>query len=393
MKRVVAIFLCVLITVVSESCTMGNNSEYKANGSQLLNQEDQSGNNANKDNGDKTLLQKLEGTLTHCTAFSEGLAFATVEGDEENVYCINSQKEIVFSVKKPEEVSLGWLTFNGKVSFASGLAYLNGFFGGGLCDKTGKITMPEDVGVTKFYDSALEGGYIIAEVTTSDYENTVQKLGIMNTNFEWIYKPTEELFAQVQLASPYDDVYFNDHLYLFYSENILNLKTGQIVDSSVVPVPAEAWVFGGSNSFYDPIQTEIVRLNLSDKANLTSCSRFSFGTSVLIYHNRSAQKYYFNLINAQGEFLFEPVEISNYAVQFVAKSEKVIVLMAGKVFYSYDNEGNLLGSVDMSLYNDKVGWNSGCFISDQAIVINGNVWGLGWSTDLAYIFDKNLVEQ
>lgn len=202
--------------------------------------------------------KKISGEITGASEFYEGLAFVCIDGDKEKTYCINQDGYIVFELDKK-------LVVNGKINEK----FVNGFvkIENGLCDTKGKITYPEEVGATGFYDVALKGGYIIAEKVTSDYNSTKKEIGVMDTSFKWIVEPSEKIYKAIadsllsSSALNTESYYHNDMVY--YSENdcYLNLKTGEICVQEPFPLPSFAWKIYTDHTYRDGKENIMLDLN------------------------------------------------------------------------------------------------------------------------------------
>ena len=170
---------------------------------------------------------KIEGTITRGTNFSNGLALVQTN-DKSKASCINKDEYIVFELDVPSEYSSYIDPLN--LEFIGGYILIP--WSGALYDSKGNATYPEDVGATAFYDIALEGGYILADKVTASFSNTKKELGVMNTDFEWVIEPSEEIFQAIAFRQTNTIVssslyYFDDYIYSDDTKVYFNLKTGE----------------------------------------------------------------------------------------------------------------------------------------------------------------------
>ena len=312
--------------------------------------------------------KKISGNITAASVFSEGLAFVTMQENEEITYCINQEGYIVFEL----DVAAGVL---GEIrgTFVNGLALIDG----GLCDKTGKITYPEDVGATAFSDLALDGNYIIAERITSDYNSSKKELGVMNTSFEWVLEPTEELYIATGGISdiPLNTSCFYNNGWFYFDETkkYLNLSTGEISEAVNQALPSKQWR-GYDNSFYDydgNVMLDLSRYNTLQLASYCNfVNGFINGKAPVRFINTETNKYYFSLIDEQGELLFEPVETIKFDA-FDYDGEHILVIdymLNPKEIQCFDTQGNLLGQINLDTISKNKAWE--CTVSDGIICLS-----------------------
>lgn len=303
---------------------------------------------------------KIEGKFRTATVFSEGLAFVylTDTDHSDTVYCINKEGYIVFEV---DQRLIRNDTYNSmSAMFVNGLVLLDDAF----CDTAGNFTYPEDVGATMFCDIALEDGYIIAERVETTYDSSKKEMGVMNTDFEWIVEPTEEIYnafggikqiEKQEYSFPLDPsgsiVYYSDHLCLS-GTTFLNLKTGEISDSISIPMPSDKWeptqpfYRDGPCEYVDYIDNVVLELSYD---NIISPKPFVDGKALIGFENEDT--YFFALIDEHGEMLFAPVRTEYYPgyhrmYAFFDGNYIVLEDKDGGVFYCYDSTGKLLGSLD-----------------------------------------------
>lgn len=285
MKKVVSIFVVLLITLSCCCCAKTSDK-------------------AKSEESKKSSLKKVSGEITAASDFSDGVAFVCLDGNKEKTYCINKKGEIIFEINKK-------MCVNGDIycSFKNGFAKIED----AICDKKGRITNPQDVGVSAFSLLGIEDGYIIAEINNSSYDATERKIGVMDTSFNWKIKPSAEICKQVEylptnLALNTKTYYKNDIVYFDDFDVYFNLKTGAVSKTSDMILPSEKWLVytGGSHGYWDYKEKEI--LDLSKKYNnIVHCSEFNYGYAVVEFKNNESNEYFFTLIDEKGKFQFDPI--------------------------------------------------------------------------------------
>lgn len=335
MKKILAILLSLTMVFSLSACASKGSTEEKSGASAST---------------VKHTGKKISGQITAASPFSEGLAFVCLDGDEEKTYCINKDGYIVFELDMD-------LAVNGEINekFVNGFVVLNSNSNTqkSVCDTKGKITTPEEVGVTDFCGLALEGGYLIVEKITSDYSSSKKEMGVMNTNFEWVVELSESIYEQIGGLTPIPmyttSFFYNDICYFEDSKKYLNLKTGEVTDGIDMALPSNAWQRSGDNTYRD--HNENVLLDLSDISNVTLSTTgtgFVNGKSPISFHNQESGTYFFTVINEKGEFLFEPIEQSKIG-GFCFDGEYLIVFdetMSISNMKCYDLSGKLLGELN-----------------------------------------------
>ncbi len=232
-------------------------------------------------------LEKYVGEIKDGTPFSEGLAIIS---DGQKTYCINKNGGIVFQLD---------YIYNPNSNGYYEKGYQNGLvkIGDNLYDKTGKETKPTDVGVTKFYDYALSGGYIVAEKQETTYNSNKNFLGIMNTKFEWIIPLNEELYqAAISLTRPTMYAYaVNGYIIDENSGYIFDVSASKMYSFEDAPMDVGVYGWGLNDSRWGEGSPE---------------GKWIDGKHLVKFYNDSVAKYFFTLIDDTGKFLFEPVELT-----------------------------------------------------------------------------------
>lgn len=379
MKKLLSILLMVLLIAnLFAGCGKGGTQDSSKNMSSDQNV-----------NGD-TSNPKFSGTIEWITAISEGkMMVMPRENPSSNTwYCINTNGEILFDISAR----------NGGIMPQS--RFVNGFipFDGGLCDATGKIFYPEDVGATKFYWQALDAGYIIAESITADYSGTKKELGILNTNMEWIVALSERFYAEMIYTDKYTEKlvfeaysqniypglgqylgsgchYYcqGEYMYIKPFEKFLNLKTGSLVSNSTISEPQQPETWDQfDRCFYDRNQN--IMLDLRTMNNLDYTGEYVNGVIPVVFNNKDVGRMYISAVNVEGKLLFEPKELpeTSYGTTIRVYTDGNSVLVTSsyinlRMIWIYDLDGNIVSEWDVSNKEYKF---DGAKIEDGVIVLN-----------------------
>ena len=302
--------------------------------------------NDTNDNNSKAIIS---GTITAASLFSEGKAFVQINGNKGKTYCIDKNGYILFEIDK--EISK-----NGNKLYSR---FINGYacIDGAICNTEGNLTYPEDLGVTGFYDIALNGGYILATKITSDFNSTKKELGIMNTKFEWVLEPSEKLFASIDSYDLISDrsYYSNGFIYLSKSKAYLNVLTGEISETTDVALENDPMYYYSNGAYYN-INDESVVIDLKKYENIRRGTDFINGKAVIVFHNQSVSKCYYTVIDKSGTFLFEPAEINLKSAEYMGMDfdgENVLFFdydISPEKVQCYDINGNFIGEMDLSSF-------------------------------------------
>lgn len=297
-------------------------------------------NDAGADNGDEQ--QKISGKITASSKFSDGKAFVSINGDHSKTYCIDKTGTILFELDMADRIMIDQIYD----VFVNGYA----FIGNGICDESGKVTLPEDVGATRFHDIALSGGYILAEKVSSSFNGSKKELGVMNTSFEWVVEPSEQLYEAVSDSLPHlyrseSSYYIDGFIYFDKNHCYMNVRTGEILKTAPTSILNEKLKFdtiGYKNIYRDTI------IDLSEYSTLTAGTKFENGKAVIRFHNSDVGKEYFTVIDKDGNFAFEPVEIKLDMINWVYVDDEY-VLFKDQLFGSdvnlvcYNFKGEIVG--------------------------------------------------
>ncbi len=342
-KRIIVtlITMCLLISLTAcgniKSSRSKNSSDDDDSTNDFLDN-----NKENENNNIKHTGKKLEGTIAAASVFSEGLAFVKITGNKDTTYCITKEGYIVFVLDSSYNISNVELYF-ANLKFVNGLAPINN----GLCDTTGKVTYPEDVGATRFYDIALEGKYILAEKITSTYNSAKKEFGIMDLSFNWVVEPTEALYNAFSFSE--STYYHKDYLFCGDNKCYLNLKTGEIVYEPPFSTPSSEWSIYTDHTYRD--ENKNIVLDLSQHETIYKLGEFKNGKAGILFYNKESRTYYFTLIDEKGKFAFEPVsfEAATGLREICYDGKDTIFIttgsLGGDAAMCYNTNGELIGSM------------------------------------------------
>ena len=350
MKKFLSIFLFFLVFIsLFVGCSFRNNktSDYE-NSSDSEDMPVQNHNNF-------STLGKIDESIISAGFFSEGLCLVETmdKTGKTHVYCIDKEgnKRFQLDGKYANE------TMSSR--FHHGLIYL--FHAGAICDSKGNIIFPSDVGVSNLYHAALEEGYILADIA-NEYGT---KVGIMNTNFEWVVEPNEELYNNFcSKSGEYcldkfhsSSNYCHDgYYYVSKAERFISLKTGEAYNYYDRPfeLPEEGYICDE----YDPENKEQngdTLIDLSEYEDDYSVYIFNFEDkhAPIIFYNESTGETSFTLIDKTGAFLFDPIITFKGLHDSICFDGNYIIL-TGKNYPAvqcYDVRGNLVAEKELSTQN------------------------------------------
>ena len=360
------IFVLLISIVLSFNACGGNNKssdKTSINNSRVIESE----NNANK----------INGKITAASPYREGLAFVNLDHNKEKAYCIDKHGNIVFVLENGAATSINGFIYT---EFKNGYAIINS--GAAICNTKGEITYAKDVGATEFLGVALYGGYIVAIKETADYSSAKLEMGVLNTNFEWIVLPSETIYDELSEAlwhcsSLGAHSYFaNDITYFEGCKKFLNVKTGEISDTTDVKFPSENWIY---EHFTFKAPNGDIMLDLSNLNNINRMDdNFKNGKVPVAFYNRQVDKRYWTLVNEKGEFLFEPIETELVSVDFDGDN----VLLSdptAKKLNCFTSNGELLGELSGVDF-------TGSEISDGVILLQNGKKCFYYNTDFSPLF-------
>ena len=345
-SRFVLLLLTTSIMIFSlGACSKINSQEPTSHNG--INKEETENKDAKPGNENTVRFEKLDEQIETASDYSEGLAFVRTKFKQQ--YFINKNGEIVIDLKGTSDLAT--------TNFINGFAEIDQ--NGSVCDKNGNITNPESVGATYFYCDALAGGYLIAHTIDANYAGTINKLGVLDLNFEWIIEPTEENFKLLagedkklpELGKSSQNYFYKDYLYVCDLQQFLYLKdftlhTGWGYDN--IPETWTCWS-GRDSAQYTYIANDYAEnpvLELNGIPNFCGSSEFVGCNAVTIFYNQSANQSFFTLIDAKGDFIFDPVKAFDGAVgPYIVFDGNYIVLCGTNEYKSFDKNGNLIGEM------------------------------------------------
>lgn len=361
MKRVIALLLAVVLVLFMAACAAAPEVSKQADNNENSSKQDsQPGEPSTEQKPDESesevTYQKLEGKITGASVFNNGYALVCVNGDDDTTYCIDKEGNIIYQMDEK-------FSINGTISstIVNG-QLLNKIIGANaIYDMTGKATRPEDVGATKFYDIALEGGYILAEKVTADYASTKKEIGILNFDYEWVVEPSEEIYTAIEkdlsflTAVNYGSYYHDGYIFFENSRCYLNIMTGEILNDIDHKTPSEHWTsYSTDGKYFDSDQN--IMLDLSHHANvkLVFSPVFKNGKAPVFFHNVEAGAYFFTLVDETGNFQFDPVQVIGIPVVGYVSYDGQYLLISDRSYsvnrvQCYNAHGELVGSY----YNQK----------------------------------------
>jgi hypothetical protein len=229
-----------------------------------------------------------------------------------------------------------------------------------LCDEKGNITKPSDVGATEFlfntsgvgeiYEKSFEDGYIFAKKTEATFSGSAVTAAILNSSLEIIAGYTEEIFALYEEYA--GQSYYNGYLYNIAEYKVFDVKTGKEIDdvsaflSSFKPnYASDMWEYDWhSFVYYDALDSDYtVTLDLSNYSEtISQMYLFENGKAPIVFE--SAGKAFFAVINEDGSFCFDPVELSGHSgCNVKTYNGKYLVVSEGNefVFETFDASGKI----------------------------------------------------
>ena len=349
----IGILAIILTSVLILSLFGGNNVSSTPNDtpSSETNDNQEKNNENNESNQQK---KKISGAIETGTVFSEGLALVQLVENKKTIYCIDKQGYIVFETTVEKTASL--------TAFCNGYATINGK----IYDHTGKSIAPEDVGATNFYldNDIVKYGYILATKITSDFNGSKKELGIFDKNFNWVVSPSEELYQGLfnGAGTLYSVAFSNNYLYLPLYESYLNILTGEILEtepedfvSTQSDIATKYFSYVSDGTYIDKNNNIVIDLREYD--TLEYGWSFVNGKAVILFKNTISTynyKYYYTIIDKDGVFAFDPVEIDiDYVATIKFDGEYVIfqdqMITSYTTNYAcYDSAGKFKGKTTFS---------------------------------------------
>ena len=377
MKKVLALLLAALMllscTLFFASCNGGDadgNQNDDTTVAENPTDESQPDKESTEDAGDDTTAgedipsqpdddrQKLSGKIIAGSTYSEGLAFVEVDGVEGKTFCIDKDGYIVFTLDMTlPHVFLGEII----TCFNKGFACVHADSDNYIVDTKGTVTRPADVGATVFYGEALGEGYILATKEEVTFNSSKKMLGVMDTAFNWVVEPTEELYASVcegtVIGSWYNSDYFSCREgYLRYTTEsndvlYLELATGEISSNPEL----KDFVY----------EEEFIGDAIRNKHGDTVCNYevdYNTLTAVVTFYNEN--KIFMTVLDKELNFLYDPVVVVDQTyssfLDIVYDGEYVLLEVRDssnkKILKTFDAQGNALGTLNPKSLGENVAY-------------------------------------
>lgn len=300
---------------------------------------------------------KLDKDIVASSLISEGIAVVSCDKNSSVCYGITLDGTVKFELELSSDFYVSRLR---SCEFVNGLMMIDG----GFCDLNGKMIYPDAVGVSHFYNQALEEGYIFADVITSGFDGTKSEMGIMNTSFQWVVNPSEELYQALKFqrgtafdysTERHDGFYcYDGFLYVDDVDKFVELETGNVLSSQDGPKAQPAYSWRRTKKGYLDRNDQVV-LDLSEYENIQNVGKFTNNIGTVIFYNQEAKQHFVTAIDEKGGFLFNPVPVNEqgegYGMVFSALNGKTIITYDYDHNYpvrTFDLEGNLMGEFDAS---------------------------------------------
>lgn len=290
--------------------------------------------------------------------FSGGYTFVEYSDDDIAYHCIDTDGNVVFQLDQD------LFSQCPTPDFYNGYAFLdwvhqedtdgNTFYTEAILDTDGNLVFPSDVGAEKFCGEALEGGFIIVEVWDRSVTPIDHKLGVMNTNFEWVYAPTVELYNEFGGISEISSTstYYANVLYLGRNR-YWDLLTGEITDTVSFSTPSDKWDPESKGEFEDWLYDTMLDLEeLDGFDNLYSTQYFHNGKVLVIFYDSGV--FSVTLVDEKGMILFTPIQLSedydNFSQSLLGFDGNYLLVhdTTNGVMCTYDCAGNIVGTLDTS---------------------------------------------
>lgn len=304
MKRIIGVIITLIITgLIFSAC----------------------GSKSAEESGKSTVSRNV--SFKNVYGFSEGLAFA--QSDEKGkTFCIDKKGNIVFTLDGEYMPSCG---------FKNGIAIIND----AIVDKEGNITSPKDLGGDSFlidkeiYEKAFADGYILLSKSTSGFSGGKDEIAVLNSSLEVLVPFSEKLYEDINSEKYTINAteYYNGILYFCDSDEVdaLYLDTGkrEVIDGENVDRTflssikskhqSDFWIYN-MNYERHVIDRRTGEYPSSFNIDLTQYEEtldnivFNNGNAEVMFSDEKADgiHYFFTLIDENGKFLFDPVEVLNY---------------------------------------------------------------------------------
>lgn len=315
--------------------------------------------------------------VTGVGEYSEGVMFVEVkidnsyQADYYRWYCVDKNGYIVFEL--PVNASAERATFHSGYAFV--LAKDNfGNMRTAVVNKKGIITYPSSVGATDFHgpNDIFDSGYILA--TVEEYGKK-SKLGVVDTNFEWVVSPSQDLYDKLSSGLIYNtmglEFVLGDYIYTWNRLLCMNLKTGETKAVNSINPPSDIWEFYSTGYGYQ-IGLDYNMCNEFEHRAYRGSS-FNDGVASVIYYDDTSDKYYITMIDEKGNQLFDLIETIGPGTEIaMAVCSSGVVYAYGDTLITIDCNGNQIASSDIPVDS----WNiSHLSYNDGVVAIDSLQWG------------------
>lgn len=304
-----------------------------------------------------------------CSGYHEGLMFITTSEPssyKQKISCIDKKGKTIFTIDAVAIIS----------GFHNGLALVAEDSGRYdyeyvLCDKTGKITTPQQLGGDTFVmnkTEIFEDGYILVKKTTTSYQGSVDEMAVFNSKLEKIVDFSSELYDWYKNDYSYNGTsYYNGYLFDGgITKKVLDLRTGKRTENLLewaknleLRNKTDLWIFNDDFIYdyrdqvtantYDPVLSPIIDLSSYDNMRIISQTPIKSpgyvdGYAALVFDTRDSNGgwcNYFTIMDENGNFCFEPLETQG-VIQELKSDNGVFALLTQKGYVEvYDQSGKI----------------------------------------------------
>ena len=378
-KRIFAIFLAIMMlasTALLSACNGGTETpggDPSADSSSSSGTSEGTGQGGSveqtpggdKENGKTVGLavgQIIDGTkITDLVNYSEGFAFAEVSDNLSKAYCIDKQGVIQFTLNIHVALQIS--------GFYNGISV----FGGStdsvyICNTEGVVTTPQDLGgdtilvypelESRASNQLFRDGYFFVKRTTTTFTGSTDEAALFNSNLEMIRDFSTDLYGiyeEFLVAACFDG-------YLYESDVVFDASTGEritdlaaLIETLQPEHPSDFWV-SNDLCYYDLLGSkEEPVLDMTQYAEtIYDYSDFEDGLAYMVF--KSADTYFFTVLQENGEFCFEPIVLDGAAGASVRYSDGKFLVVTpqyvdGERFVNYiifDETGKVTEYCDTS---------------------------------------------
>jgi len=346
------------------------------------------------------IKNKIQGEIEFGTDFTNGLAFVKLKNNSKN-YCIDKQGNIVFE--------LDGIIFGNHDSGSRFMADTTGFYNDitlisdpfgieyiTVCDKNGKLTSAEQLGVSYFIENnfvkgAFRDGYIIAVVEGEKSKD--DKVGILNSKLEWVIQPTSDIITNLGLESgPNNSTFVYCDYVLYGVGGSLDIKSGKFSSEGYRTKGKEAlaldpnyWT-ATNEGYVDEKGKVVINVNKytdfmihgSPKVKMDG-AKFINGKAPIAFCTINGWQQ-FSLIDTKGELLFNPVDFGE-SIDYIQTDGEYVFVIGSKKFTNktakvYDLKGNYICTFD-SFSSDSNLQNGVIRVSGYSYDVSNNI--INWT--------------